>query len=266
MDMDKQRLEGLIIDYIDDRLNTVDRETVEQELRANIDARRLYDELKEVMRAIDESPLLDPPENLKRSFDNIISQELKGSRQAKTVLLHPAFYRVAAAVALLILGTGIGYWIHKYNTQQEGLRQLAHEMEVTRRQLDSTKQLMLGMLDNEQSASQRIRGLNVALELPKADKEIVDALFKTLHNDPNTNVRLAALDALARFHDDSDIRKQLIASLSTQRDPMVQIKLIQLMVQMKEKAVIDDLRNLVDDDATMKAVKDEAHSGILKLS
>ena len=47
---------------------------------------------------------------------------------------------------------------------------------------------------------------------------------------------------------------------------MVQIKLIQLMVQMKEKAVIDDLRNLVDDDATMKAVKDEAHSGILKLS
>lgn|SRR5687768_2984019 len=266
MDMDKQRLEGLIIDYIDDRLNTVDREMVEQELRTNTDARRLYNELKEVMRAMDESPVLDPPESLKRTFDNLISQELEVSRPAKTVLFHPAFYRVAAAVALLILGAGVGYWINKYNTQQEGMRQLAHEMEVTRRQLDSTKQLMLGMLDNEQSASQRIRGLNVALELPKADKEIVDALFKTLHNDPNTNVRLAALDALARFQEDSDVRKQLITSLSTQRDPMVQIKLIQLMVQMKEKAVIDDLRDLVDDDATMKAVKDEAHSGILKLS
>ena len=266
MDMDKQTLEALIIDYIDDRLNTVDRETVEQELRANTDARRLYNELKEVMRAMDEAPVLDPPENLKRSFDNIISQELKGSRQAKTVLFHPSFYRMAAAVALLILGAGIGYWINKYNTQQEGLRQLAHEMEVARKQLDSTKQLMLGMLDNEQSASQRIRGLNVALELPKADKEIVDALFKTLHNDPNTNVRLAALDALARFQEDAGVRKQLIASLSRQRDPMVQIKLIQLMVEMKEKAAIDDLRDLVEDDATMKAVKDEAHSGILKLS
>ena len=133
MDMEKQRLEELIIDYIDDRLNAVDRETVEQELRTNTDARRLYNELKEVMRAIDESPELDPPANLKRSFDNIIMQEIKASRPAKTVLFHPAFYRVAAAVALLILGAGIGYWVNKYNTQQEGLRQLAHEMETNSR-------------------------------------------------------------------------------------------------------------------------------------
>ncbi len=47
---------------------------------------------------------------------------------------------------------------------------------------------------------------------------------------------------------------------------MVQIALIQLFVQMKEKGVVDDLQRIVDDSRTTKAVKDEAYSGILKLS
>ena len=266
MNIDKQRLEGLIIDYIDDRLNAVDRHMVEQELMTNPDANRLYQELKEVISAMDQSPVLEPSEQLRKNFDRILRDESRGGGEVKTLFFSPAFFRVAAAVALLILGGGVGYWINKYNTQQDNLAQLAKEMEATRRQLDEAKQVMLGMLGNDQSASQRLKGLNVALELPEADAEIVSALFKALHDDPNTNVRLAALDALSKFQEDHDVRKRLIQSLSTQKDPMVQIKLIQLMVQMKEKAVLDHLQNIVDDEATMKAVKDEAYSGILKLS
>ena len=47
---------------------------------------------------------------------------------------------------------------------------------------------------------------------------------------------------------------------------MVQIALIQLMVKMKEKSVVNDLKKIVDDSESMKAVKDEAYSGILILS
>jgi hypothetical protein len=104
------------------------------------------------------------------------------------------------------------------------------------------------------------------MELHKPDDEIVDVLFKTLRNDPNTNVRLAALEALSRFHEDPAIRKRLVTGLTEQTDPMVQIRLIQLMVEMKEKEIVDDLKQMVDDEGTMKAVKDEAYSGILKLS
>jgi HEAT repeat protein len=108
--------------------------------------------------------------------------------------------------------------------------------------------------------------VNVAMDLTKADEEIVRVLFKTLHSDPNTNVRLAALEALYKFQHDTSIRKGLIDALSKQSDPMVQIRLIQLMVDMKEKTVVDDLQKMIDDAGTMKAVKDEAYSGILKLS
>lgn len=264
--MDKERLEGLIIDYIDDRLNAVDKHVVERELIRNEDARKLYEELREVMTAMDESLPLEPSEALKKNFERNLQRELTTSSRGKTVIFTPAFYRVAAAVALVVVSGSVGFWISRNNEQQRKLADIEMEVEATRKQLAETKELMMGMLDNTQSASQRIKGVNVAMEMQSADTEIVRALFNTLYTDPNTNVRLAALDALSKFHDDPAVKAGLIQSLSKQTDPMVQIRLIQLMVEMKEKTVVRDLQKLVDDAATMKAVKDEAYSGILKLS
>ena len=89
---------------------------------------------------------------------------------------------------------------------------------------------MMSLIDNQQSASQRLQGINVALTIESADDEVVNALAKRMNDDPNTNVRLAALDALSKFHTEPQVRKVLLDALSTQKDPMVQIALIQLMV------------------------------------
>lgn len=264
--MEKERLEELIIDYIDNRLNAIDRQMIEQELLTNATARKLYHELSEVIRAIEQSTPFEPSKAQRKNFEEMLSREIKTSRSDKVVWFTPSLYRAAAAVALLVVGVSLGFWISKYNAQQESLADLKDEMEVARKQIEDTKHMMLTMLGNENSASQRIKGLNVAIGLPDADEEIVTVLFNTLQNDPNTNVRLAALDALARFQQDPGVRKQLIGSLQSQRDPMVQIRLIQLMVDMKEKSIVDDLQEIIDDQSTMKAVKDEAYSGILKLS
>ena len=264
--MEKEKLEGLLIDYIDNRLNAVDRYTIEHELMNNRDARKLYDELKEVISLMESSAPLKPTSSLKDKFHKDLTDAIHNAEQSKTIFFRPAFYRVAAAVALMIISGAIGFWISKNNAEQQRLAQIEREMELTRRQLAETKQLMLGMLENDQSASQRIKGVNVAMELPKADEQIVRVLFKTMRSDPSTNVRLAALEALYKFHRDESVRNGLIDALPEQTDPMVQIRLIQLMVQMEEKTVVDDLQKIVDDAGTMKAVKDEAYSGILKLS
>jgi hypothetical protein len=264
--MEKEKLESLLIDYIDNNLNAVDRHLIEQELLRNASARKVYEELKEVIQLMEQSPRLEPSSKLKTDFDKLLSEQAKVSDERTTVLFQPAFYRVAAAVALLILGGGIGFWISKNNDDRKRLADIEREMEVTRKQLADTKQMMLGLLDNEQSASQRIKGVNVAMEFQRADDEIVKVLFRTLDTDANTNVRLAALEALAKFKQDPLVKKGLINALGRQRDPMVQITLIQLLVEMKEKEVVRHLREIVDDKATIQAVKDEAYSGILKLS
>ena len=86
-----------------------------------------------------------------------------------------------------------------------------------------------------------------------------------MNNDPNTNVRLAALDGLAKFYRDDYVKKQLIRSLKKQRDPMVQISLIGLLTRMKESAILSQLEGMAKDDNNIDAVKQTAYSGILEL-
>ncbi len=260
MNNDREKLEMQLIDYIDGKLSEAERREVEQELVRNEKAYNLYEQLKEVMHAMDRSTNLEPPHELKMKFDQFLMDEVASTRkEPKIVLFRPAFYRAAAAVALLVVGVGIGFWVSKQNDQQQEISRIKKEMEAT-------KLMMMSLMDNKQSASQRIQGVNVALTIEAADDEVVKALAKRMNEDPNTNVRLAALDALGKFHGEPAVRKILIEALSKQKDPVVQIALIQILVKLKEKGVVNDLKIIVDDEETMKAVKDEAYSGIMELS
>lgn len=127
------------------------------------------------------------------------------------------------------------------------------------------KEALFTSLANMESASTRIAAAMDAYEMKNADKDIVDALLTTMNSDPNTNVRLAALEALAKFHREGYVRKQLTSSLKKQKDPMVQVELIQVLTKMKQKSILTELEKLVKDVNTTEAVKDRAYSSILTL-
>ena len=256
--MEKEKLETQIIDYIDGRLTDAGRINLETELARKGEAYQLYQQLKLVMDAMAKSAPLEASSRLKSSFDMTLCEEMT-KPAGRVVFFQPTFYRVAAAVALVLTGITIGFWITTSNQQDE-------EMLALRREVETTKQLMQSMLENTNSASQRLQGVNVALQMQTADNEVVTALVKAMNEDANSNVRLAALEALSKFQEIPSVRKALIRSLSTQKDPIVQIALIQLLVRMKEKGVVKDLERMVEDEQNMKAVKDEAYNGILKLS
>jgi hypothetical protein len=132
-------------------------------------------------------------------------------------------------------------------------------------QLILQKNALVARLNDMESPGERITAAEEAYALKNSDKDIIDALVKTMDSDPNTNVRMAALDALGRFHREPYVKKQLVASLKTQKDPIVQIELIQLLTKMKQKGILNELEKIVNDGNTMKAVKDHAYIGILTL-
>ena len=256
--MEKEKLESLLIDYIDGTIDADNKALLEAELHANPEARRMHQQLQEVIGVMSTSSGIEPTKNLKRGFETMLAKE-QNAEKGKVIMFSPTFYRVAAAVALLIIGGGAGYFINKYNRQQA-------ELAEAKRLLQETKDQMMGMLDNTHSASQRLLGVTVALKIEKADHEIFDALIKTMNEDPNTNVRIAALEALGKFHQDPTVRKALISSLSTQKDPIVQIILIRMLVEIKDKRSLKALEDITNDGEMLKEVKDEAHVGILRLS
>jgi hypothetical protein len=258
--MDKQKWEGRLIDYIDGRADAAERAAIENELLHNEAVRGLYNQLTEVIGAMNEAGVLEPSGKVRANFEQALQEEIASqARPTKTVFFSPVVYRVAAGFVLLMVGLAIGYKINQSNVEADRLARLEKELEEHR-------QMMLAMMDNQLSASQRMIGVSVAYEMEKPDDEIVNVLVKTMNEDVNTNVRLAALDALGKFSNEDQVRNELISSLKTQKDPVVQIALIQLLVTMKEKGVLNQLEKITRDAGTLKAVKDEAHAGILKLS
>jgi len=257
--MEKDKLEGLLIDYIDGKLSSEERNIVEKEIAENESVALLYHQLKLVMNKIDQASTLEPTSTLKINFEKSLQQEILNSNQGRQIFFQPMVLRIAAGFVFLIASVVILFWVNKNYEQQREIARLREEM-------DSTKRIMMAMMTNPQSASQRMLGVAASYQIEQPDDEIVNALLKTMDEDPNTNVRLAALEALSKFHQQAHVRTALISSLAKQKDPVVQISLIRLMIEMKEKSVIQELDRITRDKESIKAVKDEAYSGLLKLS
>src|SRR5688572_13110702 len=188
--MEKEKLETLLIDYIDGKLNDAERYDVEQMLVANPDAFKTYEQLKEVIHAMQASAKMEPTTRLKRGFEQMLREEEIQLKKGRVVFFQPSLFRVAAAVAFVVLGGAIAFIIARQNQQSREL-----------------KQTLMAMLENQQSASQRVLGATVAYnDIVKADDEIVNALVNAMNEDPNTNVRMAALEALGKFHNQPHVR------------------------------------------------------------
>jgi len=145
------------------------------------------------------------------------------------------------------------------------LRKQALLAKLQRRRPVPQKQVMFASLHDMESPASRITATTAAEKLPNRGNDVVDALVQTLNSDPNSNVRLAALDGLARFYQESYVRLKLVDALKKQRDPVVQIAMINLLVRMRASGILEQLDKMVNDENTYKAVKDCAYSGILEL-
>ena len=251
-----------MIEYVDGTLNDVDRKLVEQEIASNTKAAKLHEQTREILQVMDRVSASEPSIKLKTSFDKILQQEVEKQKRGKVISFTlPQVYRMAAGIALLVTLGVAAYWINR-GIQQE------RELAKIREEIVRTKTIMIALLQNQGSAGQRLQGVSVSLnmKLEQADDEIVNVLVHTLETDDNTNVRLASLEALARFHEQPHVRTELVKALSKQTDPSVQIALIRLLVEIKEKDSLKELQRISTDELMLPAVQDEAHAGILKLS
>jgi hypothetical protein len=140
------------------------------------------------------------------------------------------------------------------------------ELAGLRSEVRSMRRLVAVSLLQQQSASDRLKGVNWSSRVERPDNEVLLALLHTLKYDSNVNVRLAAVDALHQFSSEPVVRLGLIEALRMQDSPLVQIALIDLLVEIRDKQAIDILRRLKQDREQNEAVKERAEWGLRQLS
>lgn len=116
--------------------------------------------------------------------------------------------------------------------------------------------------NTQTSASDRIQAVNQSYELDEADREITQLLINTLNFDANVNVRLAACQALTHFEREEGVREALIQSLRIQKDPNVQLTLIDALVAIKEKRATTDMQWLARNQQVLEVVRLKAEEGV----
>jgi HEAT repeat protein len=168
---------------------------------------------------------------------------------------------LAYSIIVILVSFGCGFWVFhnsrndKQAQQLQALTTQVHELRQT---------MMLALLENP-SASERIRGVSYTSEIKSADKQVIDALLATLNNDPNVNVRLSTLDALAHLANHPEVREGLIQSIVQQDSPLLQSAIADVMLKLQEKRSVGSFKELLKQKDLDHGVREKIKETITQL-
>jgi Putative zinc-finger len=278
--MNCKEIEALLIDYVDKTLDEETEASVKNHLAECAGCSREAEELRVLFAAMRRSELELPDPVLRDNFNTMLQSEAnmlatsdilletqKQKPHGKEITLSFAspVWRVAAAVILLGGGIAIGMAL-KSGPQPQPQLQLQpmadNQLADLRKEIKELKESVMFNLIDDESASQRIKAVSYSEGMANPDHQVINVLFNTLNRDKNANVRLAALYSLARFADIPVVRDSLISSLGIQTDPIVQVVLINLLAEKRERRAIAPIQRIITNKTTLKEVKDAAQKGL----
>jgi uncharacterized membrane-anchored protein YhcB (DUF1043 family) len=261
-----EEIEAIMIDYLDNKLDDNQNQEIEKHLETCERCLDEFRDLQQVLQLISRDEMVKPDDSLRINFYHMLHNEIRKIKERDLTPDHStpvrwynrSVYRYAAGIALLISGIFIGIIIHggiRNSRQAQQLMQL-------QREVASLKETAMFTMLKDESSSYRLQAVNYADEIKAPDENIIKALIKTLNDDKNVNVRMAAAYALAKFADQRSVCDSLVKSLSLQRDPILQVTLINILVERREKSAIKPIQQIITNKNTLEEVKAVAENGI----
>lgn len=171
--------------------------------------------------------------------------------------------RPAATFAVALALLAVGFLAGK---QSGTLETRPPDLAAVQTELASMRQMLVLSMLQQQSASERLQGINWSTQDRQADPRMLSALLHALRFDSSVGVRLAALDALSRHSNQPLVRSGLVETLPKQRSPLVQVALIDLLVEQRDTSAVQQLQNIQQDPNVNPAVRQRAEWAIQKLN
>lgn len=253
-----------LADYLGGSLPAAVRDAIARHLRECPRCASEFDEMRDMWQMLDALPAAVADSSAMRTrFTHMLAAHTALPRPAGSAspLVRTQWTATrwaawgAAAAALLVIGFAAG----RASTRHA---QTDPQIAVLREELRDMRQMVTLSLLQQQSASERLKGVTWTSQIDRPGDELTVALLDALIHDPNVNVRLATVDALRRFADRESVRKGAAEALLRQTSPLVQIALIDFVVEVNDRAASDALRRLADDPMADAAVRARAAEGL----
>lgn len=150
-----------------------------------------------------------------------------------------------AGVAAAIV---VSFWAGRTTTDVSDLRQ----------EVRGLREVVALALLEQQSASERLRGIRYSAALEKPDEEVIAALTRTLRTDSSVDVRLAAADALRRYARTETVKQAARELLTENESPMVQVAGIDLLLAARERGRVEQMRTNLNLDENVRKYLERA--------
>lgn len=258
--MECTKIQEQLINFIENNLTEKEYSTIASHIKSCGNCKKEFENISSLLSSFSDEKLEYPSDNLRLNFEKMLSEERENQSQ-KIVQLQPeanwkSYLRVAASILLVTSA----FFFGKY---QNGISNQKTAATFNQEKIQKEKTLLV-LMEN-QSASKRILAVGNSENFTKTDTKIIQALINRLFFDKNTNVRLAAAEALTRFTSEEMVKTALIKSLETEKNPSIQIELIQILVKIQEKRAIIPMRKMLADKETTSYVKQELQLNLSNL-
>lgn len=259
--------------FLTGSLDQTERNAIEAHLEGCVTCRKEFESSRRIWELMAEFAQPEPSMSMRADFDVIISNYKDELAEKKNPAgewinrlteywskqLQP---RLAICIVLVVIGLFVGYFLHQPG---QSVTSYNHQIESLTSQVSDMKQVLMLSLLQDPSASQRIRAVAYTEDISNVDLKVINALFTTLNEDPNVNVRLATLDALVKLASEPKVREGLVLSIDLQESPLMQSAIADAMVKLQEKSSVQSLQKLLNKKGLNKMVKINIEKSIQKL-
>lgn len=279
--MNCSRVTELFIDYQDGTLPPDEAAQMRAHLASCPTCQREWSALQEITRKLDALPQPEPSARLRENFYAMLETHQRDAdapspfalaksrldRFFETLLPARPALQFAFALALLAVGVFAGArFLQKTAIVVPATDEAAkREIAELRKQVDGMGKLVAASLLQQKSTSDRLQTVLATMDLKSPDRKVLTDLVGALAFDPSVNVRLSAVEALAPHAEEDVVRAGLLAALPRENAPLVQLAMIELLANVRERDAAPIFDRLSRDEAADKNVRDAAKRALATL-
>jgi hypothetical protein len=247
-------------------------------LAACPECQRDYASLAQVDGLLDAPPTLAPSPRLRQTFYALLEEEKNSAASARAVATREHHRRTArlwrwilsplAACALLALGFLAGTRFQPSPAATPAsVADTQRKLAELQRQVDSMGQLVgYSLLQQQQRpTTDRLRGVLASAADTQPSQRVLNELISALALDPSAHVRLRALDALFPHLEQEVVRAGVLACLTREENPLVQVSMIDFLATARDATARPAIESLSHNHNADRSVREAARRALAQL-